>query len=98
MINMKTCPKCKTELQNLSAIGDYCPNKDCNVIDNLVTLGQLTADNPYSKRYDMYTRESVVQECIDVIMNSGDMHRKEYFADLLKKHFGLNYEHTRKSI
>ena len=89
---MKTCPKCKTELQNALGIGDYCPNKDCDVIDNLVPLWQLTGDKPYSERYNMYTRESVVQECIDVIMNSGDRHRKEYFAGLLKEHFGVNNE------
>ena len=32
-------------------------------------------------------KKEVVQECIAVIINSTDRHRKEYFADLLKKHF-----------
>jgi len=30
----------------------------------------------------------IIQECIDVIMNNTDRHRKEYFAGLLKEHFG----------
>jgi len=60
-----------------------------NLCVRMLPLWQLTGDNPYSERYNMYTRESVVQECIDVIMNSGDRHRKEYFAGLLKEHFGV---------
>ena len=31
----------------------------------------------------------IIQECIDVIMNNTDRHRKEYFAGLLKEHFGV---------
>jgi len=92
VFTMNNCPKCKTELQNAAGIGDFCANPNCDVIDNidnLVPLWQLTGDKSYSERYNMYTRESVVQECIDVIMNSGDRHRKEYFAGLLKEHFGV---------
>lgn len=31
----------------------------------------------------------VVKECIDAIMNNTDRHRKEYFANLVKEHFGV---------
>ena len=31
----------------------------------------------------------IIQECIDTIMNNTDRHRKEYFANLLKEHFGV---------
>lgn len=31
----------------------------------------------------------IIQECINVIMNDTDRHRKEYFANLLKEHFGV---------
>jgi hypothetical protein len=30
----------------------------------------------------------IIQECVDTIMNDTDRHRKEYFAGLLKEHFG----------
>lgn len=29
------CPKCGTEIINAPGIGDFCPNKECDVIDNL---------------------------------------------------------------
>ena len=29
----------------------------------------------------------LIEECVNVIMNSDDRHRKEYFAGLLKDHF-----------
>lgn len=32
--------------------------------------------------------ESIVQECVDVIME-GDRTRRDYFADKVKKHFGV---------
>jgi hypothetical protein len=57
--------------------------------DENIPLWQITGDKPYSERYNMYTKESVVQECIDVIMDSTDRHRKEYFAGLLKEHFEI---------
>ena len=31
----------------------------------------------------------IIQECVDTIMNDTDRHRKEYFAGLLKEHFGV---------
>ena len=33
--------------------------------------------------------ELIIQECVDTIMNDTDRHRKEYFAGLLKEHFGV---------
>jgi hypothetical protein len=32
--------------------------------------------------------ELIVRECVDVIM-TGDRHRRHYFADKIKKHFGV---------
>ena len=88
---MITCPKCSTILIDAPGIGPYCPNQDCDVIDNLIPFWQMIGDKPYKERYDFGwhtpTSKFVVLECIDVIMNSTDRHRKEYFADLLKKHF-----------
>ena len=31
----------------------------------------------------------IIQECIDTLLNDTDRHRKEYFAGLLKEHFGV---------
>lgn len=31
----ETCPKCKTPLMCAIGIGPYCPNEDCDVIDNI---------------------------------------------------------------
>ena len=33
--------------------------------------------------------ELIVRECADHIMNSTDRHRKEYFANMIKEHFGV---------
>jgi hypothetical protein len=32
---VERCPKCDTELQVAPGIGPYCPNKECDVIDNI---------------------------------------------------------------
>ena len=37
----EACPKCSTLLMDAPGIGPYCPNKDCDVIDNI-----LGWDNP----------------------------------------------------
>lgn len=52
--------------------------------DNGETLHFLP--NP---RYIEKFSNLIIQECIDVIMNNTDRHRKEYFAGLLKEHFGV---------
>lgn len=52
--------------------------------DNGETLHFLP--NP---RYIEKFSKLIIQECIDVILNNTDRHRKEYFANLLKEHFGV---------
>lgn len=34
--NLEVCPKCGTSIIVALGIGPYCPNKDCDVIDNLL--------------------------------------------------------------
>ena len=81
---MLQCPKCQSKLNNAPGIGQFCPNRDCDIIDD------LDGNAPFIiKRKDVITRESVVKECIDVIMNNTDRYRKEYFAQLLRNHFGV---------
>ena len=33
--------------------------------------------------------ELIVQECISAVEDTNDRHRKDYFADKIKKHFGV---------
>ena len=39
-------------------------------------------------QFEMFA-ELIIKECVDTIMNDTDRHRKEYFAGLLKEHFGV---------
>jgi hypothetical protein len=43
----------------------------------------------YSEAYDSKFAELIVRECADHIMNSTDRYRKEYFANMIKEHFGV---------
>jgi hypothetical protein len=33
--------------------------------------------------------ELIIKECCDVIMNSNDRYRREYFANIVQEHFGV---------
>ena len=83
-----TCPKCGTKLKDAPGIGPYCPNQDCDVIDNINGHEKLILD--FSQPVSDVDRKRVVLECVNVIMNNTDRHRKEYFAQLLRDYFGLN--------
>ena len=87
VVLVETCPKCDTELKDAPGIGPYCPNQDCDVIDNINGHEKLILD--FSQPVSDVDRKKVALECVDVIMNNTDRHRKEYFADLLRKHFGV---------
>jgi len=32
---MEKCPKCRTKLKNCPGIGPFCPNRQCDVADNI---------------------------------------------------------------
>lgn len=55
---MKNCPKCATVLLNAPAIGLYCQNPMCDVVDNI-----LNWDEPrkplWSKRYHTTTVQEI---------------------------------------
>jgi hypothetical protein len=38
------CPKCGTEIMNAPGIGEFCPNKECDVVDNLFGTGDPEVD------------------------------------------------------
>ncbi len=47
------CPKCKTELFHAPGIGDYCPNKNCDVIDNIKNATyKIVYKFPKDRRYE----------------------------------------------
>ena len=40
-------------------------------------------------KYNQKFAELIVEECARHIMNSSDRNRREFFADKIKKHFGV---------
>jgi len=51
------CPKCNTKLMNTQAIGLYCPNPVCDVIDNI-----LNWDQPQKPLWSKHHYTTAVQE------------------------------------
>lgn len=43
------CPKCGTEVQYASGIGDFCPNKNCDVVDGILKETDLEVDEFFKK-------------------------------------------------
>jgi hypothetical protein len=59
------CPKCNTELQIAPGIGPFCPNKDCDVLDNI--KGEeveivVEAPKPMKNRWPMTYPEEGLRE------------------------------------
>lgn len=68
---MKNCSKCETELQDAPGIGPYCPNKDCDVIDNINAWDKPETIQPHllgKERHhfdwDKHKQDLVIKECI----------------------------------
>lgn len=65
-----------------------------NRIKELLEQSTEVYDNWYSGKsvcmvdYNMFA-ELLIRECVDVVLMSSDRHRKEYFAGLIKQHFGV---------
>lgn len=63
-----------------------------NVIQDLAKYAaQLKEDmsnNPDAPSYDEIFAELIINECVSAIMQK-DRHRREYFASVVQKHFGL---------
>jgi rubrerythrin len=58
--------------------------------DDGMTYDQtIQNETSYEEIFDQKFAELIIQECVDTIMNDTDRHRKEYFAGLLKEHFGV---------
>ena len=63
-----------------------------NVIQDLakyaVQLKEDMFNNPDAPSYDEIFAELIINECVSAIMQK-DRHRREYFASVVQKHFGL---------
>jgi hypothetical protein len=57
VVLVESCPKCSTELMDAHGIGPYCPNSDCDVIDNLVNW-----DKPRKPLFEKKTYISNIRE------------------------------------
>ncbi len=55
------CPKCGTEVMTAPGIGDFCPNKECDVIDNL--YGNLDPEvTEFFKRLKLITKLQDIED------------------------------------
>ena len=57
-------------------------------IEKLIDAAKLTAVSEMFEDELVKFAELIVRECVDVIME-GDRTRRDYFADKVKKHFGV---------
>ena len=51
-------------------------------------LSEGMSNNPDAPSYDEIFAELIINECVSAIMQK-DRHRREYFASVVQKHFGL---------
>jgi hypothetical protein len=49
----------------------------------------IVVPDPLQRDFVEKFAELIVRECADHIMNSTDRYRKEYFANMIKEHFGV---------
>jgi len=57
-------------------------------IEELIDAAKLTAVSEMFEDELVKFAELIVKECVDVVMD-GDRTRRDYFADKIKKHFGV---------
>ncbi len=43
------CPKCGTEVMTAPGIGEFCPNKECDIVDNLIGHGDPEVDEFFAR-------------------------------------------------
>lgn len=56
------CPKCQTKLKNASGIGQFCPNRSCDIVDNIEQI-KLEWKAPSE------SKKGIVEECATVLEN-----------------------------
>ena len=49
----------------------------------------IVVPDPLQRDFVEKFAKLIVKECADHIMNSTDRYRKEYFANMIKEHFGV---------
>ena len=53
-----------------------------------IESGLPTALDYHQRRYEKFA-ELIIRECIYIVENTSDRYRKEYFANKIKQHFGV---------
>jgi len=68
---VERCPKCDTELQVAPGIGPFCPNKECDVIDNIngteVNIRIAEEIKPMKNRWPMNYPEEGLREGFTIL-------------------------------
>jgi len=68
---VERCPKCDTELQIAPGIGPFCPNKECDVIDNIngteVNIRIAEEIKPMKNRWPMNYPEEGLREGFKIL-------------------------------
>ena len=57
VVLVESCPKCETELKDAPGIGPYCPNQECDVIDNIKNWNEPRKPSFEKKTYISNIRE-----------------------------------------
>ena len=60
------CPKCGTEIMNAPGIGEFCPNKECDVVDNLFGTGDPEVDAFFKRIKVIAKLEEIEDEQADI--------------------------------
>lgn len=85
------CPQCGTEIINAPGIGDFCPNKDCDVVDNLYGDVDLETQEFFkrikiiAKLQDIEAEQNNIEEAnklIDEILQEED--NEEMASDIVE--------------
>lgn len=70
-LDTEHCPKCDTELQVAPGIGPFCPNKDCDVIDNIlgekIEIRIAEEIKPMKNRWPMHYPEEGLREGFKIL-------------------------------
>ncbi len=62
--DLGTCPKCETAIVSAPGIGPFCPNKDCDVVDNLVAA-RLEEEENQKQLAEFFEKSRLVARELD---------------------------------
>lgn len=79
------CPKCNTEIMTAPGIGEFCPNKECDVIDNL--YGDVDIETQ-----EFFKRLKVTAKLQDIENEQADIEEANRLIAEIPKEDEYNYE------